>query len=85
MPSMGLQEWVVLFLIVLIIFGPSSLPKIGKALGKGIREFKDAMSGISSTLEQEEENKTKKTQTTTRSEASTVERTDDTNPRSPEG
>ncbi|MGB9692895.1 MAG: Sec-independent protein translocase subunit TatA/TatB [Candidatus Sumerlaeaceae bacterium] len=59
MPSMGLQEWVFLFIIVLIIFGPSSLPKVGRALGKGIREFKDAVSGIGSTIEQEDAEKKK--------------------------
>jgi sec-independent protein translocase protein TatA len=29
--------------IVLIIFGPGKLPELGKGLGKGIREFKDAV------------------------------------------
>jgi sec-independent protein translocase protein TatA len=31
--------------IVLIIFGPGKLPELGKGLGKGIREFKDALRG----------------------------------------
>ncbi len=31
--------------IVLIIFGPGKLPELGKGLGKGIREFKDAVKG----------------------------------------
>ena len=36
-----------ILLIVLIIFGPGKLPELGKGLGKGIKEFKDAMrSGI---------------------------------------
>ena len=34
-----------ILLIVLIIFGPGKLPELGKGLGKGIREFKDAMRG----------------------------------------
>jgi sec-independent protein translocase protein TatA len=34
-----------ILLIVLIIFGPGKLPELGKGLGKGIREFKDAMKG----------------------------------------
>ncbi len=59
MPSMGLQEWIIIFLIVLLIFGPTSLPKVGRALGKGIREFKDAINGIGSALEQEEAEKKK--------------------------
>jgi sec-independent protein translocase protein TatA len=31
--------------IVLIIFGPGKLPDLGRGLGKGIREFKDALRG----------------------------------------
>jgi len=34
-----------ILLIVLIIFGPGKLPELGRGLGKGIREFKDAMRG----------------------------------------
>lgn len=33
---------VVVLVIVLIIFGPGKLPDLGKAMGKGIKEFKDA-------------------------------------------
>ncbi len=34
-----------IFLIVLVVFGPGKLPELGKGLGKGIREFKDALRG----------------------------------------
>jgi sec-independent protein translocase protein TatA len=34
-----------ILLIVLIMFGPGKLPELGKGLGKGIREFKDAIKG----------------------------------------
>lgn len=34
-----------ILLIVLIIFGPGKLPDLGRGLGKGIREFKDALKG----------------------------------------
>lgn len=34
-----------ILLIVLIIFGPGKLPDLGRGLGKGIREFKDAIKG----------------------------------------
>jgi sec-independent protein translocase protein TatA len=34
-----------ILLIVLILFGPGKLPELGKGLGKGIREFKDAIRG----------------------------------------
>ncbi|HVC18499.1 MAG TPA: twin-arginine translocase TatA/TatE family subunit [Vicinamibacterales bacterium] len=36
-----------ILLIALIVFGPKKLPELGKGLGKGIREFKDSMSGAS--------------------------------------
>ena len=36
---------VFVLLIVLIIFGPGKLPDLGRSLGKGIREFKHALSG----------------------------------------
>lgn len=37
-----------ILLIVLILFGPGKLPDLGRGLGKGIREFKDAVRGASS-------------------------------------
>lgn len=46
MPNVGPFEMVIIFVIVLIVFGPKSLPKIGQALGRGIREFKDAARGL---------------------------------------
>lgn len=36
---------VIIMVIVLILFGPGKLPELGKGLGKGIREFKDAIRG----------------------------------------
>lgn len=45
----GLLEPTHLFfilLIVLIIFGPGKLPELGRGLGKGIREFKGALKGV---------------------------------------
>lgn len=40
--NLGGWEWVILLVIVLIIFGVGRLPEIGGALGKSIREFRDA-------------------------------------------
>jgi sec-independent protein translocase protein TatA len=42
----GLQPWhlIVILAIALLIFGPSRLPEIGKAIGSSIREFRDATS-----------------------------------------
>ena len=42
MPSLGWQELVLILLIVIIIFGAGKLPEIGGAVGRGIREFRQA-------------------------------------------
>lgn len=39
-------EHIILFVILLFIFGPKTLPQLGRALGKTIRNFKDIRSGI---------------------------------------
>ncbi|HEX5170376.1 MAG TPA: twin-arginine translocase TatA/TatE family subunit [Cyclobacteriaceae bacterium] len=44
MPGMG--EWVLIGLVVLIFFGAKKIPEFAKGLGKGIREFKDAVSDV---------------------------------------
>ena len=54
MANFGTFEMVILLVVVLIIFGPKSLPKIGQALGKGIREFKDATRGLTSDVEDDQ-------------------------------
>lgn len=43
----GLPEILVIFLVVLLIFGAKRLPEFGRALGEGIREFKKAIQGKS--------------------------------------
>lgn len=42
----GMGEMVLIFLVVLLLFGAKRLPEIGSALGKGIREFKGSMREI---------------------------------------
>ena len=39
----GIQELLVILLIVVIIFGASKLPQLGKGLGEGIRNFKKGL------------------------------------------
>ena len=41
----GLPELIVLLVVLLLIFGPKKLPEMGRSLGKGMREFKDSISG----------------------------------------
>ncbi|NLJ81201.1 MAG: twin-arginine translocase TatA/TatE family subunit [Firmicutes bacterium] len=47
MGRIGAGELILLLVIALVIFGPSKLPDIGKAIGKGLREFKNATRGLS--------------------------------------
>ncbi|GAB1445540.1 MAG: twin-arginine translocase TatA/TatE family subunit [Cyclobacteriaceae bacterium] len=44
MPGMG--EWVIIGLFVLVFFGAKKIPDFAKGLGKGIREFKDAVKDV---------------------------------------
>jgi len=43
MGSIGLPEMLVVLLIAILIFGAGRLPEIGRGIGKGIRNFKDAV------------------------------------------
>lgn len=43
--NIGPMELVLVLAIALIVLGPKKLPEAGRAVGKGIREFKDSVSG----------------------------------------
>jgi sec-independent protein translocase protein TatA len=43
--NIGPLEIIVVLVIALIVFGPKRLPELGNSLGKGIREFKDSVTG----------------------------------------
>lgn len=45
LPSLGTSELLVILCIVLVIFGAGKLPEIGAGLGKGMRNFKKALTG----------------------------------------
>jgi sec-independent protein translocase protein TatA len=60
--GIGMSELLIILLIILIIFGVGKLPEIGSALGKGIRNFKKAVSenneiANKETKKEEEKNK----------------------------
>lgn len=44
--GLGMWEIVLIFLVVLLLFGAKRLPEIGSSLGKGIREFKSSVKDI---------------------------------------
>lgn len=45
MPSLGIPELLLIFGILVLLFGAKKLPEIGRGLGEGIRSFKTAFSG----------------------------------------
>ncbi|GAB6073042.1 hypothetical protein JCM14244_14190 [Venenivibrio stagnispumantis] len=45
MGSIGIPELLLVFAIILLLFGAKKLPEIGRGLGEGIRSFKSAFSG----------------------------------------
>lgn len=45
MPHLGLPELLVILFIVVVIFGASRLPQLGKGIGEGLRNFKDSVKG----------------------------------------
>jgi sec-independent protein translocase protein TatA len=43
--NIGWQGLVVILIILLLVFGPKRLPEMGRSLGRGMREFKDSVTG----------------------------------------
>jgi sec-independent protein translocase protein TatA len=57
MKSIGLPELIVILLVALVLFGGKKIGDIGKGLGDGIRNFKDAMKGDEKPEEKKPEEK----------------------------
>jgi sec-independent protein translocase protein TatA len=49
--NLGIQEIALIGIFVLIFFGAKKIPDFMKGLGKGVREFKDAMSNVKKDVE----------------------------------
>ena len=45
MPNIGPLELVIVLVVALLILGPKRLPSAGRSLGRGMREFKDGITG----------------------------------------
>jgi sec-independent protein translocase protein TatA len=63
--GVSLPELLILLVVLLLVFGAKRLPEMGRSLGKGMREFKDSVSGLDGDEEP--------TQTTTATPANRVE------------
>lgn len=59
---LGTTELLIILGVVLIIFGPSKLPELGKSLGRGIREFRGAAKDIKDSINIEEDEEKPKVQ-----------------------
>ena len=55
LPTIGWQETLVIFAIILFIFGPQKLPEIADALGKSIRRFKASTRELKNDIESDSE------------------------------
>lgn len=53
--QIGPMEVILVLVIALIILGPKKLPEAGRSIGKGMREFKDSISGITKDDDDERE------------------------------
>jgi sec-independent protein translocase protein TatA len=45
MPTPSPIELIIILVVVLIVFGPKRLPDLGRSLGRGMREFKESVTG----------------------------------------
>jgi len=55
--GLGVPELIVIFFIVLILFGANKLPKIARDIGSGIREFKKSVTGEAQNDEKKKDEK----------------------------
>ena len=51
--NLGGGELFVIMLVVLLFFGSKGIPQVARGLGRGMREFRDAMNGIEREIQQE--------------------------------
>ncbi len=54
MGPIGWQEMIIILVVLLLLFGAKRLPEMGRSLGRGMREFKEAVTGNNDEPEREE-------------------------------
>lgn len=58
--GIGMQEILIIALIVLLLFGGKKIPELMKGIGKGVRSFKDGINGIEKEIENADNQNTSK-------------------------
>ena len=74
MPNIGVPELLIVLVIALIVLGPKKLPEVGRSLGRGMREFKDSISGITDSHDDDEDDRPAITTASTQSTATSPEK-----------
>ena len=60
MGNLGMSEWILILLVVVLLFGGKKIPELMRGIGRGIREFNDAKNNVKKEIEEgmnEKENK----------------------------
>jgi sec-independent protein translocase protein TatA len=84
--TIGFPELLIVLVIALIVLGPKRLPEVGRSLGRGMREFKDSISGFGGDNDDDDEPRSNEprsieaTQTTTTTAATPSSPTTPTQP-----
>lgn len=58
----GGMEWVIILVVVLLLFGPSRLPQLGKSIGKTMKAIRDGVDGKADATDDEDEVTTAKSE-----------------------
>ena len=77
MGPIGIPELIIVLVILLVIFGPKRLPGAGRALGTGMKEFKEAITGSGKSDDDDEDGRP----ALTAAQSDTVERPSEVEPR----
>jgi sec-independent protein translocase protein TatA len=75
--SIGVPELLIVLVIALIVLGPKKLPEVGRSLGRGMREFKDSVSGVT---QDEDDDEVRAIQTSTEARPAAVAASEPTAP-----
>lgn len=78
--GIGAMEWLLIFLIVLLLFGAKRLPEIARSLGKATQEFRRAKNEIVNSVEENAAEQAAKAAAKTTTEQPAAKPADKTNP-----